>query len=143
MYSGGSTRSVEPDCRRWPIPERLNVRRNCPFSVSISFCTFTSLSCSRSEGSTTPPRPSSSPGARRCLSGAVMGLHPPNGRHRSSTSEVSNKGAMTARSLLNCKSLIATIILPKKLFSFSVSLRCLQWTVRMRWKGHPKTTSKP
>lgn len=76
MYSGGCTRGA-PGCMGGPCPDRLKVRRNCPRRVSSRFCISTSLSCSRRERSTTPPRPSSSPGAILCLSGELMGLDSP------------------------------------------------------------------
>lgn len=73
MYSGGCTRGA-PGCTGGPCPDRLKVLRNCPRRVSSRFCISTSLSCSRREGSTTPPWPSSNPGAVRCLSGELIGL---------------------------------------------------------------------
>lgn len=76
MYSGGSTRGA-PGCMGGPRPDRLKVRRTCPRRLSSRLCMSSSLSCSRKEGSTIPPRPSSSPGAGRCLSGELMGLVSP------------------------------------------------------------------
>lgn len=76
MYSGGCTLGA-PGCIGGPCPDRLKVRRNCPRRVSSRFCISTSLSCSRRERSTTPPRPSSSPGAVLCLSGELIGLASP------------------------------------------------------------------
>lgn len=86
MYSGGCTLGA-PGCIGGPCPDRLKVRRNCPRKVSSRFCISTSLSCSRRERSTMPPRPSSSPGAVLCLSGELIGLAFPEKSPESSRSK--------------------------------------------------------
>lgn len=78
MYSGGSCRELPGAREEGPVPDRLKVRRNCSFRLSSRFCTSMLPSCSSNDKSTTPPCPSPSPGAGRCLWRALeMGLLSP------------------------------------------------------------------